>query len=87
MANIASAKKRIRQDIKRAERNASRLSVVKTYVKKLETAITSANKEDAQKAFNKAQSVISKTAKVGTIHKKTASRKIARLNAKLKKIS
>ena len=87
MANIASAKKRIRQDIKRAEKNASRLSVVKTYVKKLETAITSANKEDAQKAFNKAQSVIAKTAKVGTIHKKTASRKIARLNAKLKKIS
>lgn len=87
MANIDSAKKRNRQNVVRTLRNAARKNSVKTAIKHLEEKITAGNKEEVQTAFNKVQSVMAKVVKVGTIKKQTASRKISRLNAKIKAVS
>lgn len=87
MANIASAKKRNRQNVVRTLRNVARKNKVKTAIKNLEAKIVSGNAAEAQEAFNNVQSVMAKVVKVGTIKKQTASRKISRLNAKIKAIS
>ena len=73
MANIKSAKKRILVIQTKTARNKSIKSKVKTYVKKVETAIAQGDKEAAA-------SEISKAASKGVYHKNTASRKISRLN-------
>lgn len=87
MANIASAKKRNRQNVVRTLRNVARKNKVKTAIKNLEAKIVSGDVAQAQEAFNNVQSVMAKVVKVGTIKKQTASRKISRLNAKIKAIS
>lgn len=54
-------------------------SKLKTAVGRLDEAIASGSAEVAQEALRKAISVVAKTASKGTIHKRTASRKISRL--------
>ena len=80
MANIKSAKKRILVIQTKTARNKSIKSKVKTYVKKVETAIAQVDKEAAASALVAATSEISKAASKGVYHKNTASRKISRLN-------
>ncbi len=80
MANIKSAKKRILVIQTKTARNKSTKSKVKTYVKKVETAIAQGDKEAAASALVAATSEISKAASKGVYHKNTASRKISRLN-------
>ncbi|HIR89332.1 MAG TPA: 30S ribosomal protein S20 [Candidatus Fimimorpha faecalis] len=80
MANIKSAKKRILVIQTKTARNKSIKSKVKTYVKKVETAIAQGDKEAAASALVAATSEISKAASKGVYHKNTASRKISRLN-------
>ena len=80
MANIKSAKKRILVIQTKTARNKSIKSKVKTYVKKVETAIAQGDKEAAASALVAATSEISKAASKGVSHKNTASRKISRLN-------
>ncbi|MFD1009237.1 MULTISPECIES: 30S ribosomal protein S20 [Oceanisphaera] len=84
MANIKSAKKRALQSEKRRKHNASRRSMVRTYVKKVIAAIASGDKENAQKAFNEAQPLLDRMATKGLIHKNKAARHKSRLNAKIK---
>ena len=79
MANIKSAKKRILVIQTKTARNKSIKSKVKTYVKKVETAIAQGDKEAAASALVAATSEISKAASKGVFHKNTASRKISRL--------
>lgn len=83
MANIKSAKKRALQSEKRRKHNASRRSMVRTYVKKVIAAIESGDKANAQKAFNDAQPLLDRMATKGLIHKNKAARHKSRLNAKI----
>jgi small subunit ribosomal protein S20 len=78
-----SAMKRARQAVKRTLRNRSILSLVRTVLKKVETAISSGNKEEAGKALLDAAKVLNKAASKGVIHKNTASRNISRLTKKV----
>jgi small subunit ribosomal protein S20 len=78
MANTESAKKRIRQTLKRTAVNKGRMNKLRTFVRKVEDSIKENNKEAATKAFQVAQSVIASTAQKGTLHKNTARRKISR---------
>ncbi len=79
MANSAQARKRVRQTQRRTTVNRARLSRIRTYVKKVETAIATGDKEAAKAALKDAQPELMRGAKVGVLHKNTASRKVSRL--------
>jgi small subunit ribosomal protein S20 len=78
-----SALKRARQTVKRNLRNTSVKSTLKTVIKKVETAVSSGNKEDAIKALLEAVRELNTAASKGIIHRNTASRKISRLTKKV----
>ncbi len=84
MANIKSAKKRAIQSEKRRKHNASRRTMMRTFIKKVVVAIEAANKEVATTEFAKLQSVLDSYATKGLISKNTAARKKSRLSAKIK---
>jgi len=78
-----SAEKRARQSVKRNLRNRSVESGVKTVLKKVETAVTSGNRDDAGKALLQAVKALNKAASKGVVHRNTASRNISRLTKKV----
>ena len=80
MADIKSAKKRVLVNRKKAERNKSIKSAVKTSIKKVEVAIEAKDKEAAVAALQNAISTIDKAATKGVYHKNTAARKVSRLS-------
>jgi len=84
MANTASARKRNRQNQRRTERNQARKSRMRTFVKKVETAIASGDKAAAGEALRAAQPEMQRAAGKGVIHNNTISRKISRLSARIK---
>ncbi|MGL4476047.1 MAG: 30S ribosomal protein S20 [Shewanella sp.] len=84
MANSKSAKKRALQSEKRRQHNASRRSMLRTYVKKVIAAIKAGDHTTAVAAFNAAQPIVDRMATKGLIHKNKAARQKARLNAKIK---
>ena len=86
MANHKSSKKRIIRNANRAEINKSRLSRIRTYIKKVDAAITSGSQETAQAALREAQPEIMRGVSKGVLHKNTASRKISRLAARVKSV-
>ena len=71
MANIKSAKKRILVAEKRAEKNKSVRSRVKTAVKKVDAAIAANDKAAAEAALKAAVSELDKATKKGIYHKNT----------------
>ena len=77
MANIKSAKKRVLVNRKKAERNKSIKSAVKTSIRKVEAAIEA---KDKAAALLNAISTIDKAASKGVYHKNTAARKVSRLS-------
>lgn len=79
MANHKSAEKRNRQNKIRNARNTHIRSTMRSYVKKLRTAIAEGDNEAAKAILEKAVPYIDKAASKGVIHKATASRKIGRL--------
>ena len=85
MANHASAKKRARQSVKRAKINSSRKSRIKTFIKKIELALTAGDMKAAELALKEARPEIQRGVTKGVLHKNTASRKISRLTARVKK--
>jgi len=87
VANIKSAKKRILVNQTKAMRNKAVKSKIKTLVKKVEAAITSGDKAEAEAALKVATSEISKAASKGIFHKNTASRKISRLTLAVNKMA
>ncbi len=87
MANIKSAMKRIRQDAKRTERNIARRSRVRTYVKKVELAITAGDADVARAALRDAQKELDRAATKGVVRSATAARKVSRLNARVKALA
>ncbi len=80
MANIKSAKKRILVIKTKTDRNKAIRSRVKTYVKKVQAAVESGDKAQANEALRAAVSEISKAESKGVYHANTASRKISRLS-------
>jgi len=87
MANTASARKRIRQNERRTERNKARKSQMRTAVKKVELAIASGDKSAANDALRAAQPELQRAASRGVTHKNTIARKMSRLNARIKAIA
>ena len=80
LANIKSAKKRILTSAKRAERNKSVKSAVKTAVKKVTAAVEAGDKTAAAECLKKAERALTMAASKGVYHKNTSSRKVSRLS-------
>jgi len=87
MANTASARKRNRQTIRRTALNQARKSRMRTFVKKVETAIAGANKEAAVEALRAAQPEMQRAAGKGVVHRNTVARKLSRLSARVKALT
>lgn len=87
MANIKSAKKRARQAEKHRRHNASMRSMVRTYIKKVNNAITAGDQKLAEESLKEAFPVIDRMANKGLIHKNKASRHKSRLTAQIKKMT
>jgi small subunit ribosomal protein S20 len=79
MANTPQAKKRIRRNDKRAEINGNRIGRIRTFVKKVESAIEDGDKTAAAAALVAAQPELARGVARGVLHKNTASRKVSRL--------
>jgi len=84
MAHHASAKKRIRQTETRTAVNRNRVSRIRTFLKKVETALASGNKEQAAEALRAAEPELMRGAQCGVLHRNTASRKVSRLAARVR---
>jgi small subunit ribosomal protein S20 len=87
MANHKSALKRIRQIKKRTVSNHARVGGIRTTIRKVEEAITSGSKADAQAAFAAAQPVMMRGANRGVVSANTMSRKLSRLSARIKALA
>ena len=79
MANTPQAKKRIRRNDNRAVINGARVSRIRTFLKKVETALASGDKAAASEALQTAQPELARGVSKGVLHRNTASRKYARL--------
>ena len=84
MANTRSAKKMVRKIARKTAVNKSRKTQMRTQVKKVEEAISAGDKTAAVAAFKSAEPQLAKSAQKGVIHKKTASRKVSRLAARVR---
>lgn len=84
MANSPSSKKRARQTERRTEVNKARRSRVRTYVRKVEEAIAAGDQSVANEVLRSAESEIMRGASKGIMAKNTASRKVSRLNTRVK---
>ena len=83
MANTPQAKKRIRRNQRRAEVNGNRVGRIRTFVKKVESALASGDKAAAQQALAAAQPEMARGVSKGVLHRNTASRKFARLTKRV----
>jgi small subunit ribosomal protein S20 len=79
MANTPQARKRIRRNNRRAEINGNRIGRIRTFVKKVESALVAGDKAAAVSALAAAQPELARGVAKGVLHKNTASRKFARL--------
>ena len=87
MANIKSAKKRIKVTATKTLRNKAIKSGVKTAIKKVDAAVAAGDKELAQANLLNAISVIDKATTKGVFHKNNASRKVSRLATAVNKMN
>lgn len=87
MANHKSSEKRIRQTIKKTERNRFYRTRLKNIVKDVRSAIDAGNKEEATAAFKIANQQLHKFVSKGVLKKETASRKVSRLHAAINAIA
>ncbi|MEQ8605076.1 MAG: 30S ribosomal protein S20 [Marivibrio sp.] len=84
MANHKSAEKRIRQTAKRRTRNMARRNRIRSSVRKFEDAMKAGDAQAAQAAFAQAMPELHRGVTKGVLHKKTAARKLSRLQKRLK---
>lgn len=87
MANTPSAKKAVRKIAARTAVNKSRRTRMRGFIRKVEEAIAAGNAGAALSALKDAQSEIMRAANRGIVHRNTASRKVSRLNARVKALS
>ncbi len=83
MANTPQARKRIRRNARRAEINGARRSRIRTFIKKVESALDSGRRDEAEAALKAAQPEIMRGVSKGVLHRNTAARKISRLARRL----
>jgi len=86
MANTPSAKKAVRKIARRTAINKARRSRVRTFLRKVEEAIASGDQATANEALKAAQPEIMRAVTKGVFHRNTASRKVSRLNARIKSL-
>ena len=83
MANTPQAKKRIRRNDNRAEINGARMSRIRSFVKKVETALEAGDKDAAKTALQAAQPEMARGVARGVLHKNTVARKMSRLSKRV----
>ena len=86
MANTPQSKKRARQNERRLEVNKARRSRIRTFLRKVEEAISSGDKSAAESALKQAQPELMRGVTKGVVHKNTAARKMSRLSHRVKAI-
>lgn len=86
MANTSSAKKASRKIARRTDINIARRTRMRTFVRKVEEAITGGDAKQAREALKAAEPVIVRAAQNGVIHRNTASRTVSRLSARVRKL-
>lgn len=86
MANTPQAKKRARQNERRFAVNKARRSRIRTFLRKVEEAIASGDKEAAGAALREAQPELMRGVTKGVFHKNTIARKMSRLSSRVKAI-
>ena len=79
MANTPQAKKRIRRNDRRAVVNKNRISRIRTFVKKVESALATGDKGAAELALRDVQPELARGVAKGVLHRNTAARKFSRL--------
>ncbi|SMR83453.1 SSU ribosomal protein S20P [Aliiroseovarius halocynthiae] len=84
MANSPQAKKRARQNERRFAVNKARRSRIRTFLRAVEEALETGDKDAAAAALKAAQPELMRGVTKGVYHKNTASRKISRLSARVK---
>lgn len=87
MAHHRSAKKRIRQTIKRTEVNRARRGRVRTFIKRVELAVAAGDAEQARTALQIAEPEIRRAVNRQVLKLNTASRRISRLSKKVNSLS
>ena len=87
MAHSRTAKKRIRQTATRTERNKSRISRIRTYVRKVEDALAKGDAGAAAAAFAAAAPELQRGVSKGVLHRNTVARKISRMSSKVRTLS
>lgn len=86
MANTPQAKKRARQNERRLAVNKARRSRIRTFLRSIEEAIESGDKDAANTALRAAQPELMRGVTKGVYHKNTVARKMSRLSARVKAI-
>ena len=84
MANTTSAKKMVRKIERRTAVNKMRRSRVRTFLRKVEEAISDGDQKAAQEALRHAQPELQRAAQRGIFHKNTIARKLSRLSSRIK---
>jgi small subunit ribosomal protein S20 len=87
MANTASAKKAARKAVRRTLINKSRKSRMRTFLRKVDEAVTAGDATAAAAALSAAEPELMRAAQKGVIHKNTASRTVSRLVARVRGLS
>jgi small subunit ribosomal protein S20 len=87
MANTTSAKKAARKIADRTVVNMVPRTRMRSFIRKVEEAITSGDKPAARNALKEAQPLIMKAATKGLVHKNAASRKVSRLTHRVEALA
>lgn len=87
MANSPSARKRARQSEKRRTQNASQRSMVRTYIKRVQSSIAAGDPDAAAKALEAATPTIDRMVNKGFLHRNKAARHKSRLHAQIRKLT
>lgn len=87
MANTPQSKKRARQNERRQDVNKARRSRIRSFLRKVEEAISSGNQETAATALKAAQPEMARGVTKGVLHKNTFARKMSRLSSRVKALS
>jgi small subunit ribosomal protein S20 len=86
LANIKSAQKRARQSVKNRAHNMAMRSKMRTFLKKVSTAIESGDRAAAEASYKDAVPVLDSMVNKGIVHKNKAARHKSRLNARIKSL-
>jgi small subunit ribosomal protein S20 len=87
MANTPQSRKRVRRNGRRADINASRISRIRTFVKKVETALGAGDKGAAEAALVAAAPELQRGVSKGVLHKNMVARKISRLTKRVRALA